>query len=177
MHFALTAPFLTLTGLWAFPYLVQGEGLSQRTAAALLASAVVVFGISAPALAQFAARMPHRRGTIASAVALTIAGTLAVTLAWPGGHPPVALVALMLALSGVGSAASMLAFDLAREAPGAGVSASGMVNLGGFSAAIVAQAAIAMLVGAHLGFRIALLPLLAIVVTGALQTLRHPRVQ
>ena len=34
-----------------------------------------------------------------------------------------------------------------------------------------------MLVGAHLDFRIALLPLLAIVATGALQTLRHPRVQ
>ena len=45
----------------------------------------------------------------------------------------------------------MLAFDLAREAPGAGASASGMVNLGGFSAAIVAQGAIAMLIGAQTG--------------------------
>jgi predicted MFS family arabinose efflux permease len=175
VHFALTAPFLTLTGLWAFPYLVQGEGLSPGTAAALLAVAVAVFGVSAPALGQVASRLPHLRGTIASAVAVTIAATLATTLAWPGGHPPVALVALMLALSGVGSATSMLAFDLAREAPGAGASASGMVNLGGFSAAIVAQAAIAMLVGAHLDYRVALLPLLAIVATGALQTLRHPR--
>jgi hypothetical protein len=55
----------------------------------------------------------------------------------------------------------MLAYDLAREAPAAGGSASGIVNIGGFSAG--------------LDYRVALLPLLAIVATGALQTLRHPR--
>ena len=27
---------MTLTGLWAFPYLVEGQGLAPRTAAALL---------------------------------------------------------------------------------------------------------------------------------------------
>ena len=60
VHFALNSPFITLTGLWAFPYLVQGEGLSPGTAAALLAWTVVVFGVSAPLMAQVAARM--RRG-------------------------------------------------------------------------------------------------------------------
>jgi hypothetical protein len=100
---------------------------------------------------------------------------LGAALGWPGGHPPVELIALMLALSGVSGATSMLAFDLAREAPGAGGGASGIVNIGGFSAAIVAQAGIAMLVGAGLDFRVAMLPLLAIVAAGALQTLRHPR--
>jgi hypothetical protein len=69
----------------------------------------------------------------------------------------------------------MLAFDLAREAPAAGGSASGIVNIGGFSAAIAAQAAIAALVGAGLDYRVALLPLLVLVAAGALQTLRHPR--
>jgi hypothetical protein len=84
-------------------------------------------------------------------------------------------VALALGLAGVSGAASMLAFDLAREVPGAGASASGIVNIGGFSAAIAAQGAIAMLVGAGLDYRVALLPLLAIVAAGAVQTLRHPR--
>jgi MFS family permease len=175
VHFALTCPFITLTGLWAFPFLVQGQGLAPGTAAALLAGAVIVFGAIAPVLGQLAARLPHRRGAVASGVAIATATALAVVLGWPGGHPPVVLDALALALAGVSGAASMLAFDLAREAPAAGGSASGIVNIGGFSAAIAAQAAIAALVGAGLDYRVALLPLLAIVATGALQTLRHPR--
>jgi MFS family permease len=175
IHFALNSPFVTLTGLWAFPYLVQGQGLAPGTAAGLLAFTVIVFGVAAPALGQFAARLPQRRGTVASGVALATAAALGVVLGWPGGHPPVGLVALALGLAGVSGAASMLAFDLAREVPGAGASASGIVNIGGFSAAIAAQGAIAMLVGAGLDYRVALLPLLAIVAAGAVQTLRHPR--
>jgi predicted MFS family arabinose efflux permease len=175
VHFALNSPFVTLTGLWAFPYLVQGQGLAPGTAAALLAFTVIVFGVAAPALGQLAARLPQRRGTVASGVALATAAALGAVLGWPGGHPPVGLVALALALAGVSGAASMLAFDLAREVPGAGASASGIVNIGGFSAAIAAQGAIAALVGAGLDYRVALLPLLAIVAAGAVQTLRHPR--
>ena len=101
---------------------------------------------------------------------------LAAALGWPGGHPPVALVALMLALSGDRAARPRCSPSTSRaRRPAPAPSASGIVNLGGFSAAIVAQAAIAMLVGAGLDFRVALLPLLAIVGAGALQTLRHPR--
>jgi predicted MFS family arabinose efflux permease len=177
VHFALNCPFVTLTGLWAYPYLVQGQGLARGTAAAILTAAVVAFGVSAPTLGAIAGRMPQRRGELASAVALANAAALGLVLGWPG-HPPLELVVLMLLISGVSAAASMFAFDLAREgAPGAGGSASGMVNLGGFSATIVAQAAIGLLVSAHLGYRIALLPLLALMVAGALQTLRHPTVR
>jgi len=63
---------------------------------------------------------------------------------------------------------------LAGTSSTSGGSASGMVNVGGFSAAIVAQAAIGLLISAHLGYRVALLPLLALMAMGALQTLRHP---
>jgi MFS family permease len=174
VHFALNCPFVTLTGLWAYPYLVQGQGVSRATAAAMLTASVVAFGLAAPALGQLAGRLPRHRGHIASACALTTTATLGLVLAWPG-HPPLALVTLMLVLSGVSGAGSMLAFDLAREGAGsAGGSASGIVNLGGFSATIVAQAAIGLLISAHLGYRVALLPLLALVAVGALQTLRHP---
>jgi MFS family permease len=174
VHFALNCPFVTLTGLWAYPYLVQGQGLARETAAAILTASVIAFGVAAPALGQLAARLPHRRGRIASACALTTTAALALVLAWPG-HPPLALVVLLLMLTGVSAAGSMLAFDLAREGAGsAGGSASGIVNLGGFSATIVAQAAIGLLISAHLGYRVALLPLLALAAVGALQTLRHP---
>jgi MFS family permease len=174
VHFALNCPFITLTGLWAYPFLVQGQGVPRATAAAILTAAVVAFGLAAPALGTLAGRNPANRGRIASAVAIATAAALGLVLGWPG-HPPLSLVALMLVLSGVSGAASMLAFDLARDgAPNAGGSASGIVNVGGFSAAIVAQAAIGLLISAHLGYRVALLPLLALVAMGALQTLRHP---
>lgn len=174
VHFALNCPFITLTGLWAYPFLVQGQGVPRATAAAILTAAVVAFGVAAPALGALAGRNPANRGRIASAVAIATAAALGLVLGWPG-HPPLLLVALMLVLSGVSGAASMLAFDLARDgAPNAGGSASGIVNVGGFSAAVVAQAAIGLLISAHLGYRVALLPLLALVAMGALQTLRHP---
>jgi MFS family permease len=174
VHFALNCPFITLTGRWAYPFLVQGQGVPRATAAAILTAAVVAFGVAAPALGTLAGRNPAYRGRIASAVAIATAAALGLVLGWPG-HPPLALVALMLVLSGVSGAASMLAFDLARDGvPNAGGSASGIVNIGGFSAAIVAQAAIGLLISAHLGYRVALLPLLVLVAMGALQTLRHP---
>src|SRR4051812_28005310 len=73
VHFALNAPFVTLTGLWAFPYLVQGQGLAEPTAAALLAATVVVFGCSAPTLGALAGRFPHLRGALASGIAIATA--------------------------------------------------------------------------------------------------------
>jgi MFS family permease len=170
VHFALNAPFVTLTGLWAYPYLVEGQGVRPSTAAALLAATVLVFGCSAPALGAVAGRFPARRGVLTSAIALATATGLAVLLGWPGGHPPLPLIAIVLATAGLGGAGSMLAFDLAREGGG---SASGMVNIGGFSAAIIGQAAIGLLVSVHVDFRLAFTPLLALVAWGAVQTVRH----
>jgi MFS family permease len=170
VHFALMAPFVTLTGLWAFPYLVEDQRLGRGTAAALLAGAVLAFGLSAPVLGALAGRRPHRRGTLTSGVALLTVGGLALLLAWPGGHPPVEVLAAVLCLTGAGGATSMLAFDIAREGGG---SASGMVNLGGFGAAIVAQSAIGLLVSIHLDYRLAFLPLAMLAAWGAVQATRH----
>jgi MFS family permease len=170
VHFALMAPFVTLTGLWAFPYLVEDQRLGRGTAATLLAGAVLAFGLSAPALGSLAGRRPQRRGTLTSGAAVLTAAGLALLLAWPGGHPPVAVLAAILCLTGAGGATSMLAFDIAREGGG---SASGMVNLGGFGAAIVAQSAIGLLVSIHLDYRVALLPLALLAAWGAVQATRH----
>ena len=63
VHIALMAPFVTLTGLWAFPYRVEDQQLGRGTAAALRAGAVLAFGLSAPVRGTLAGRRPHRRGT------------------------------------------------------------------------------------------------------------------
>src|SRR4051794_29611843 len=78
VHFALNAPFVTLTGLWAFPYLVQGQGLPQAEAATLLAAAVITFGLAAPALGAVAGRKPHLRGPLAATIAIATATGLAL---------------------------------------------------------------------------------------------------
>ena len=170
VHFTLNAPFVTLTGLWAYPYLVEGQGIAPATAATMLAGTVIVFGVSAPLLGMLVGRRPHLRGALSSAVALTTATGLAALLGWPGGHPPLVLIAAVLAAAAFGGAASMLAFDLARAGGG---SASSMVNIGGFGAAIIGQAAIGILVSIHLDYRLALTPLLALAAWGAVQTVRH----
>ena len=64
----------------------------------------------------------------------------------------------------------MLAFDIAREGGG---SASSMVNLGGFGAAIVGQVGDRLLVSVPLDYRLALTPLLALATWGAVQAARH----
>jgi MFS family permease len=131
---------------------------------------VVVFGVSAPLIGMFAGRHPHLRGVIVSGVGFATATGLALLLGWPGGDPPLALIAGLLGMAAFGGASSMLAFDLAREGWG---SASSMVNIGGFGAAIIAQAAIGILVSVHLDYRLALTPLLALAAWGAVQTVRH----
>src|SRR6201991_2928103 len=73
VHFALNAPFVTLTGLWAFPYLVDGQGVAPGPAAALLPTTVLVFGIAAPVLGAIAGRFPAKRGLLTSIIALTTA--------------------------------------------------------------------------------------------------------
>ena len=62
VHFTLNAPFVTLTGLWAYPYLVEGQGIAPATAATMLAGSVIVFGVSAPLLGMLVGAPPAPAG-------------------------------------------------------------------------------------------------------------------
>lgn len=128
-------PFVTLTALWGYPYLVEGRGLATGTAGALLLLTVVAFGASPPVLGAVAARGPRLRTRLTVAPATSLPVVWALVLAWPEGRPPVALLAAAFALVGVAGAAGMLAFDIAREgnpAERSGV-ATGLVNVGASS--------------------------------------------
>ena len=101
-----------------------------------------------------------------------VLGAWTVLVAWPG-RVPLAVVVVVFALSAVGSAASMLAFDMARadSPPSYGGTATGLTNCGGFLAAGVAELAIGVLLDvlgaptpAH--YRIALLPIVVLVGLG-----------
>jgi hypothetical protein len=93
---------------------------------------------SALALGTLVARVPFHRSHLVLGVVGAIALMWTVVLLWPGPAPLWLLVGLVLVI-GAGGPASMVSFDLTRsfnpsEATGR---ANGVVNVGGFGAALL----------------------------------------
>ncbi len=139
-HF--TTPFAgtAFVMLWGMPFLTAGEGLSPATAS-LIVSVFVVFGmIVGPVIGMLSSRHPMRRSRLLVLPIVAIqAAVWLVVIAWPGETPLWLLFALALALA-TGGPASMIAFDHARTFnPSHRLStANGIVNGGGFIAALIA---------------------------------------
>lgn len=126
--------------LWGFPFLTIGQGLTPAVAS-LLFSVYVVFGMAAgPVIGALSSRHPMRRSRllVLPAIAIQAVAWLAV-IAWPGQAPLWLLFVLAFALS-TGGPASMIGFDHARTFnPRHRLStATGIVNVGGFLAALLA---------------------------------------
>src|SRR3954462_9096529 len=139
-HFGLMTPFVTMTALWGYPWLVEAQGIPRATAASWLAFAVVALALAAPVVGRLGGRGPYMqvRMAIVTGTLLVLAWT--AVLGWPGARPPHALILAALAISGVGSAVSVVAFMLARAGNPEHMagSATGLVNCGGFLAGSVA---------------------------------------
>jgi MFS family permease len=175
-HFGLMGPFVAITALWGYPYLVTSQGVAPGSARALLAACVVAFGATAPLIGALAGRRPGLRQPLLRGVAAAGIALWAPALLWPGGTPPVALVAAALVATGVGGAASMLAFDVAREGNPAAVggSATGLANTGGFTMAVATQLVAGRLLdsGVAAGIPVALLPMVALMALAAVMGAR-----
>ncbi|MFD7366758.1 MFS transporter [Nocardiopsis alba] len=149
-HAAVMAPFTMMMVLWGYPFLVNGLGLAEGTAALGLT------GLAAGALwvAPVAGALIGRRPGVRVHLALILGGSLSLgwllLVAWPGG-PPVALGITVLAVSALGqTVAPTISFDFARDgipASRTGV-ASGLVNMSGFSTAVVCTVAAGLLLQA-----------------------------
>jgi MFS family permease len=177
-HFGLMTPFVTMTALWGYPWLVEAQGLSHATAASWLAFAVVALAIAAPFVGRLGGRGPYMQVRMALVTGTLLVASWSAVLAWPGARPPHALILAALAISGVGSAVSVVAFMLARAGNPAHVagSATGLVNCGGFFAGSLAILLAGVLLG-HDGrtpeaFQHALLPMLAFSALSLVQVLR-----
>lgn len=177
-HFGLMTPFVTMTALWGYPWLVEAQGLSHATAASWLAFAVVALAIAAPFVGRLGGRGPYMQVRMALVTGTLLVVAWAAVLGWPGARPPHALILAALAISGVGSAVSVVAFMLARAGNPEHVagSATGLVNCGGFLAGSVAILAAGVLLGhdgrTALAFREALLPMLGFSALSLLQVAR-----
>lgn len=174
-HFALMGPFVAITALWGYPWLVRAQDLAPGTARAWLMLCVVAFGVSAPAFGALAARGPAVRDGLLRWSAVALAAAWSAALLWPGGHPPPPVILLALVLTGLSGACAMLSFDVARagnpsEHAGA---ASGLANTGGFTAAVATQlAAAAVLHVADVSIGVALLPMLGLLGLAAVRVVR-----
>lgn len=175
-HFGLMGPFVAITALWGYPWLVRAQEVAPSTARAWLLVCVASFGAAAPLLGAIVARAPRARGGLLLGTTLAVTGAWAATLLWPGGHPPSALIVGTLVVTGAGGACAMLAFDVARAGNPAHIAggASGLANTGGFSAAVAVQLMAGFLLSHGAGsITLALLPMLGLLLVACVQGLRH----
>ncbi|MCH6470594.1 MFS transporter [Sinomonas terrae] len=123
---------------WGFPFLVAGEGYSSGAAAGLMSFFVVVALFAGPPVGRFVSRHPLRRSTFVLLITALTALMWAVVLVYPGQAPSWLLVILVAALA-VGGPSSMIGFDFARTFnPSHRLgTATGIVNSGGFVAALI----------------------------------------
>ncbi len=139
VHF--TTPFSAhvLVMLWGFPFLVLSEGLSDTVAGALLSLIIVAVVASGPVLGWVVGNHPWHRSTVALGTIAAMAVAWTAVLAWPGEAPLWLLVVLVVAC-GCGGPASMIGFDVGRTSnpPERMASTSGIINVGGFIAAVIA---------------------------------------
>ena len=136
--------------LWGVPFLTEGHGLGAAEVGALLTLNVVVMVALGPLIGLLTGRFPQHRvllGGIAGAI-LVLAWTAILLIPTP--LTAWQLVPLMVALA-VGSATCSVGFDLARTGvPTRAIgTATGMVNIGGYSTSLLAV----LLIGVVLDLR------------------------
>jgi sugar phosphate permease len=172
--------------MWGVPYLTEAQGLSTGAAGVLLSISVVAAIGAGIVIGIFTGRMPHRRSRLVLGIIAANAVAWTVVLALPHRAPLWLLVALVVVIS-VGGPGSMVGFDFARTFnPSATLgTAQGMVNMGGFIAALLVMQAVGLILDASGGysfdsFRLAWTvqyALLILAVVGILITRRKARRQ
>jgi sugar phosphate permease len=136
-HFATQFSGTVFGLLWGYPFLLA-EGLSPGGAAGMLSLLTCAGIVAGPVIGQLCGRHPFHRSALVLAIVGSSAAMWTVVLSWPGRVPHWALVALVLVLA-VNGPGSMIGFDYARTFNPARRlgSATGIVNVGGFTASIL----------------------------------------
>lgn len=132
--------------LWGYPFMTAGLGYSPALAGALLTMMVLAGPVIGPVLGQLTAAYPMRRSNLIFGVLVATVVVWTVVIVWPGRVPLGVFVAMLLILASYGPA-SAVGFDFARSFnPAARLGgASGIVNMGGFTASLVTIFAIGVI--------------------------------
>jgi MFS family permease len=139
--------------MWGVPYLTVAQGQSTGVTGALLTTSVVTAIAAGVLIGLLTARYPHRRSWIVLGIIASNAIAWTVVLALPSRSPLWLLILLIVVIS-VGGPGSMVGFDFARTFnPSATLgTAQGMVNMGGFIAALLVMQAMGLILDAAGGF-------------------------
>lgn len=113
------------------------------TAATVISMLVVGNVVSGPLIGYLVARFPLRRSNLVLTLVVVIFGIWSVVLLWPG-RPPIGIVIALFVAIGTGGPGSIIGFDMARtfNPSHALGSASGIVNVGGFTGGFVSMLAV-----------------------------------
>lgn len=138
-HFTIQFSGTVFAMTWGYPFLISGQGLDAGTVAALMALYVAAAMAVGPFIGRFVSRHPLRRSTMVLLIAGATAAAWAAVLLMPGRSPLWLLAGLVVVLA-IGGPGSMIGFDFARTFnPAHRIgTATGIVNVGGFIAALVA---------------------------------------
>jgi MFS family permease len=182
LHFSTMSATTSFGVLWGLPYLVNGLGFTATQASETLLVSVLVIVAASPLIGLLTGRHPAARVPFGIGVCVvSMSGWLTVLALPPDRVPHVAVVGLV-AVMAVGAPASAAAFALARDynRPDIVGTASGVVNVGGFSAVIATSLLIGLILGVAGsgpgGYRVAMIALLAVQLLGTVQLVRWWRV-
>ncbi|ANW19176.1 MFS transporter [Streptomyces clavuligerus] len=175
VHFTTQFPAMVFLLLWGMPFLIEAQGLSRETAGSLLTLVVLASMVVGLVYGQIIARHHAARVPLALGTVGATALVWAATLAHPGDRAPMWLLIVLCAVLGAGGPASMIGFDFARPAnpPERQGTASGIVNVGGFTASMTTLLVIGVLLDATGGdYRTAFSCVFVLEALGVVQILR-----
>ncbi|MBO2466082.1 MFS transporter [Actinomadura sp. LCR2-06] len=137
-HFVTQFSSNTFALMWGYPYLVSGQGMRPSAASTLLTLFVLANVVSGPFVGRLVARYPMRRSRLVLGIVAVNAGAWAAVLACPPPAPAWLLVLLVVCVA-LGGPGAMIGFDYARtfNPPARQGTATGIVNVGGFVAALI----------------------------------------
>jgi MFS family permease len=129
---------MVFAAMWGYPFLINGLGYPAPVASALFTVLVFAGVPLAPLVGLLSRRAPLQRTNLALIVSSMCAVPWLAILVWPGPAPVWLLVLLMIGMAASGPGSSV-GFDVVRAAnPLHHIgTASGVVIVGGFSAALV----------------------------------------
>nr|WP_206442348.1 MFS transporter [Streptomyces boncukensis] len=148
VHFTSQFPGMVFLLLWGMPFLVEAQGLGRGTAGELLTLVVVSNMACGLVYGQIIARHRAARAPLVLGTVLATALAWAAAVFWPGpGHTPMAMLVVLCVVLGACGPASMVGFDFSRPAnpPERQGTASGIVNMGGFTASMTTLLAVGVL--------------------------------
>lgn len=187
-HYVMLFPANTFLFLWGVPLMTAGHGVSVQGVSTVLTASTVAAILLGPPLGALVGRFPHRRTRLVLIAGAAYSAIWASVLIPTTPRPMWHFMLLAIAV-GISVATCIIGFDFARTsvAPEHLGTATGMVNVGGYGASVVAVLIVGVVLDAVApdgdyglaDFRIAFaaqVPLLALGVVGLLVA-RHAAIK